>query len=158
MTKDLYAVNRPIAFTFLDADGDEVGHRGAIIGKRLTLEQMPAYLPAAFIAMEDRSFYRHHGFDRARAGARDVDELPRAGMSWPGGSTITQQTVKIVFLNQERTFSAQDGRSCSMPRSWKSRCPRSRSSSSISTASIWAPAPMAWTARRMSISTSRRAI
>src|SRR5580658_5745696 len=51
MSKDLYAVNRPIAFTFLDAEGNEVGHRGAIIGKRLTLEQMPAYLPAAFIAM-----------------------------------------------------------------------------------------------------------
>ena len=49
MSKDLYAVNRPIAFTFLDADGNEVGHRGAIIGKRLTLEQMPSYLPAAFI-------------------------------------------------------------------------------------------------------------
>src|SRR5262245_47533870 len=62
MSKDLYAVNRPIAFTFLDAAGEEVGHRGAIIGKRLTLEQMPAYVPAAFIAMEDRNFYSHGGF------------------------------------------------------------------------------------------------
>jgi hypothetical protein len=42
MTKDLYAANRPIAFTFLDAAGDEVGHRGAIIGRRLKLEEMPA--------------------------------------------------------------------------------------------------------------------
>src|SRR6516162_4938764 len=46
LTQDLYAVNRPVAFTFLDADGDIVGHRGAIIGERLKLEEMPAYLPA----------------------------------------------------------------------------------------------------------------
>src|SRR5258708_35756216 len=39
---DLYAVNRPLAFTFLDADGNDVGHRGAIVGERLKLEDMPA--------------------------------------------------------------------------------------------------------------------
>ena len=48
---DLYAVNRPPAFTFLDASGEDVGHRGAIIGERLRLEEMPAYLPAAFSAI-----------------------------------------------------------------------------------------------------------
>src|ERR1700743_2457781 len=60
---DLYSVNRPLAFTFLDEDGAEVGHRGAIIGRRLHLNEMPSYLPAAFIAMEDRRFYDHHGID-----------------------------------------------------------------------------------------------
>ncbi len=60
---DLYAVNRPLAFTFLDVDGKEVGHRGAVVGERLKLEEMPAYLPAAFIAMEDRRFYYHNGID-----------------------------------------------------------------------------------------------
>ncbi len=103
MTKDLYAVNRPIAFTFLDATGQEVGHRGAIIGKRLTLEEMPSYLPAAFIAMEDRNFYSHHGFD-PRGLVRALWTNYRAGRTVQGGSTITQQTVKIVFLSQERTF------------------------------------------------------
>ncbi|MEJ0043108.1 MAG: PBP1A family penicillin-binding protein [Rhizomicrobium sp.] len=103
MSKDLYAVNRPIAFTFLDADGNEAGHRGAIIGKRLTLEEMPAYLPAAFIAMEDRDFYHHGGFD-PRGLARALWTNFRAGHTVQGGSTITQQTVKIVFLTQERTF------------------------------------------------------
>ncbi|HEY0106880.1 MAG TPA: PBP1A family penicillin-binding protein [Rhizomicrobium sp.] len=104
LSKDLYAVNRPLAFTFLDADGDEVGHRGAIIGKRLTLEQMPAYLPAAFIAMEDRDFYNHHGFS-VRGLARAMWTNYRAGRTVQGGSTITQQTVKIVFLSQQRTMS-----------------------------------------------------
>ena len=104
MSKDLYAVNRPIAFTFLDADGNEVGHRGAIIGQRLTLEQMPAYLPAAFIAMEDRDFYSHGGFS-VRGLARALWTNWRAGHTVQGGSTITQQTGKIVFLSQDRTMS-----------------------------------------------------
>jgi len=60
---DLYAVNRPIAFTFLDEEGHDAGHRGAVVGERLKLEDMPAYLPAAFIAMEDRRFYSHNGVD-----------------------------------------------------------------------------------------------
>ncbi len=103
LTKDLYAVNRPIAFTFLDAAGNEVGHRGALIGKRLTLEQMPAYLPAAFIAMEDRDFYDHGGFS-VRGLVRAAWTNFRAGHVVAGGSTITQQTVKIVFLGQQRTM------------------------------------------------------
>jgi penicillin-binding protein 1A len=100
---DLYSVNRPLAFTFLDEDGAEVGHRGAIIGRRLHLNEMPSYLPAAFIAMEDRRFYDHHGIDPRgliRATWRNV----RAGHWVAGGSTITQQTAKIVFTSQERTL------------------------------------------------------
>jgi penicillin-binding protein 1A len=104
MSKDLYTLNRPVAFTFLDAAGNEVGHRGAIIGKRLTLEQMPAYVPAAFIAMEDRDFYDHGGYS-TRGLIRALWTNFHAGHVVQGGSTITQQTVKIVFLNQERTFS-----------------------------------------------------
>ena len=103
MTKDLYTVNRPVAFTFFDAQGNEVGHRGALIGKRLTLEEMPAYLPAAFIAMEDRNFYSHGGFD-PRGLIRALWINWRAGHVVQGGSTITQQTVKIVFLGQQRTM------------------------------------------------------
>src|SRR3569832_1968055 len=102
-SKDLYSVNRPLAFTFLDAQGGEVGHRGAIIGERLRLDQMPAYLPAAFIAMEDRRFYEHHGID-VRGLARALWTNFRKGHVVAGGSTITQQTAKIVFTCQERTF------------------------------------------------------
>ena len=102
-TDDLYTVNRPLAFTFLDANGQEVGHRGAIIGERLHLSDMPSYLPAAFIAMEDRRFFEHHGVDLRglmRASWRNL----RAGHWVAGGSTITQQTAKIVFTSQERTL------------------------------------------------------
>ncbi|MCP5411503.1 MAG: PBP1A family penicillin-binding protein [Alphaproteobacteria bacterium] len=101
---DLYAVNRPAAYTFLDADGNEIGHRGAIVGQRLKLDEMPAYLPAAFIAMEDRRFYSHNGID-ARGLARAIFLDIRAGHVVAGGSTISQQTAKIVYTNQQRTFS-----------------------------------------------------
>ncbi|HVV65795.1 MAG TPA: PBP1A family penicillin-binding protein, partial [Rhizomicrobium sp.] len=59
--------------------------------------------PAAFIAMEDRRFYEHHGIDvrgLMRAAIHDI----RAGRIVAGGSTITQQTAKIVFTSQERTL------------------------------------------------------
>ena len=101
---DLYAVNRPIAFTFLDAAGEDVGHRGAVVGERLTLEDMPSYLPSAFIAMEDRRFYSHNGID-PRGLLRALFLDLRAGHWVAGGSTISQQTAKIVYTGQERTVS-----------------------------------------------------
>src|SRR5476649_46903 len=101
---DLYAVNRPLAFTFLDAGGNEAGHRGAIVGQRLKLEEMPAYLPAAFIAMEDRRFYYHNGIDPLGLGRALLLDL-RARHCVAGGSTISQQTAKIVYTNQQRTMS-----------------------------------------------------
>src|SRR5580692_196678 len=101
---DLYAVNRPIAFTFLDAAGDDIGHRGAVVGEKLKLEDMPPYLPAAFIAMEDRRFYSHNGID-PRGLLRALFLDLRAGHWVAGGSTISQQTAKIVYTGQERTVS-----------------------------------------------------
>ncbi len=104
LSRDLYAVNRPVAFTFLDAQGHEAGHRGAIVGEKLTLDQLPAYLPAAFIAMEDRRFYDHGGFD-LRGLVRAAWVNWHAGHVVQGGSTITQQLAKILFLTSDRTYS-----------------------------------------------------
>ncbi|HEY1612282.1 MAG TPA: PBP1A family penicillin-binding protein [Rhizomicrobium sp.] len=104
LSKDLYTANRPVAFTFLDAQDQIVGHRGAVVGDRLTLGEMPPYLPAAFIAMEDRSFYENEGID-VRGLVRATLVNLRAGHVVAGGSTITQQTAKIIFLNPRRTFS-----------------------------------------------------
>ena len=103
LSKDLYSVNRPVAFTFLDAAGHDVGHRGAVVGDRLTLDDMPPYLPAAFIAMEDRSFYTNAGID-PKGLLRAAIANWRAGHVVAGGSTITQQTAKIIFTSQERTY------------------------------------------------------
>ena len=101
---DLYALNRPQALTFTDEKGNVLGVRGAIVGDRLTLSEMPPYLPAAFLAMEDRKFYRHRGVDPRglmRAAIADI----KARRIVQGGSTITQQVVKIVLLTPDRTFS-----------------------------------------------------
>ncbi|HTO39506.1 MAG TPA: PBP1A family penicillin-binding protein [Rhizomicrobium sp.] len=103
VSRDLYALNRPAAFTFLDSQGREVGHRGAVVGTRLTLDEMPAYLPAAFIAMEDRRFYDHRGFD-LKGLLRAAWVNWRAGHVVQGGSTITQQLAKILFLTSDRTY------------------------------------------------------
>jgi penicillin-binding protein 1A len=74
------------------------------VGERLHLEAMPAYLPAAFIAMEDRRFYAHNGIDPLGLTRALLSDL-RAGHFVAGGSTISQQTAKIVYTGQERTMS-----------------------------------------------------
>ena len=104
LSGDLYALNRPPALTFLDKNGEVAGVRGSIVGEKLKLSEMPRYLPAAFLAMEDHRFYDHHGVDPrglVRAAIADF----KAGHVVQGGSTITQQVVKIVFLSPDRTFS-----------------------------------------------------
>jgi penicillin-binding protein 1A len=104
LSQDLYALNRPVAYTFLDAKGEVVGRRGALVGERLTLEEMPPFLPAAFIAMEDRRFYSHHGVDpKGILRSLWTDLLARHWVA--GGSTISQQTAKVLFTNSERRVS-----------------------------------------------------
>jgi penicillin-binding protein 1A len=98
----------PVAFLFLDIDGKVIGRRGPVAGRPLHLTEMPPYLPAAFIAMEDRRFYDHHGVDffgLARAAYANL----RAGRVVAGGSTISQQTAKLLFARRERTFSRKLG-------------------------------------------------
>jgi penicillin-binding protein 1A len=102
--QDLYAANRPVAFIFYDANNQVAGRSGARVGERLKLEEMPAYLPAAFIAMEDRRFYQHAGIDSWGLLRALVTDL-RARRLVQGGSTISQQTAKIVFTNSERSVS-----------------------------------------------------
>jgi penicillin-binding protein 1A len=104
MNADLYALNRPPSYTFVDNRGKRVGFKGPIVGDRLSLSDMPPYLPAAFLAVEDRRFYDHHGIDLRglfRAAMTDI----AAGGFVQGGSTITQQLVKMLVLTPERTVS-----------------------------------------------------
>ena len=97
------AMDRPAAFTFRDADGKVIGHRGPVLGRRVALAELPAYLPAAFIAMEDRRFYAHHGVDFLGIGRATLANA-RENRIVAGGSTITQQTAKIMFAGRERTM------------------------------------------------------
>src|SRR5262249_51411103 len=68
-----------------------------------TLKDLPPYLPKAFVAIEDRRFYRHFGLDPIGLARAAVANLLRRGVA-QGGSTITQQLAKNLFLTQERTL------------------------------------------------------
>ena len=89
----------------LASDGSLLANRGDTGGAAVHLSELPPYLPKAFIAIEDRRFYDHFGIDPVgilRAGLRDVTG---SGGGMQGGSTLTQQLAKNLFLTQERTFS-----------------------------------------------------
>ena len=99
----LWAVRRTPGMTFLDHDGVLIATRGAKYGVRVTLADLPAYAPKAFLAAEDRRFYRHGAIDPyaiARAASRDLKERRAA----EGGSTLTQQLARTLFLKPEHTF------------------------------------------------------
>ena len=102
--EQLAVPKRPPNIAVLGADGSLLANRGDTGGAAIRLQDMPPYLPKAFVAIEDRRFYSHWGIDPVgviRALARDA--LGRGGMQ--GGSTLTQQLAKNLFLTQERTVS-----------------------------------------------------
>ena len=68
------------------------------------LSELPPYLPKAFVAIEDRRFYSHFGIDPVGISRAIVRDLTGAG-GMQGGSTLTQQLAKNLFLTQERTLS-----------------------------------------------------
>jgi len=95
---------RPPNIAILGDDGTLLANRGDTGGAAIHLNEVPPYLPKAFVAIEDRRFYSHYGIDPvgiARALMRNV--IGRGGMQ--GGSTLTQQLAKNLFLTQERTMS-----------------------------------------------------
>lgn len=91
----------------VDADGNELA---TLVGnenrKIITMEEMPDYLPKAFIAIEDERFYEHSGIDILRTGKAVVTYIFNKGESSFGGSTITQQLIKNMFDDDAREGSA----------------------------------------------------
>src|SRR5207253_5548254 len=67
------------------------------------ITELPPYLPRAFIAIEDRRFYSHYGIDPIGLVRAVTANVTRRGLS-QGGSTLTQQLAKNLFLTQERTL------------------------------------------------------
>jgi penicillin-binding protein 1A len=93
---------RPPSVLILGDNGATLTTRGDMGGEAVPLEEMPAYVPNAFIAIEDRRFYSHHGVDPRGITRALIADVLRRGAS-QGGSTITQQLAKNLFLTQERT-------------------------------------------------------
>lgn len=89
--------------TIKAADGSVLQQIGPATRDKVTLSEMPDRLKQAFIASEDRDFYKHDGLDY-QAIARAAYANFTAGEVVEGGSTITQQLARIVFLGQERSM------------------------------------------------------
>jgi penicillin-binding protein 1A len=94
---------RPPSISVLDMNMKPVATRGDQGGGTLTLKELPPHLPRAFIAIEDRRFYDHYGIDPFAIARAAMANVLRRGVS-QGGSTITQQLAKNLFLTQERTM------------------------------------------------------
>ncbi len=96
--------NRPPSVLILGANGATLATRGDMGGAAVPQHELPGYVPKAFIAIEDRRFYSHHGVDPLGIMRALAADILRRGAS-QGGSTITQQLAKNLFLTQERTVS-----------------------------------------------------
>ena len=89
--------------TILDDRGHLIARRGLTQGEMVPVAQLPSYVPNAFIAIEDRRFRSHFGIDPmglSRAAIRNM----MTGHVVQGGSTLTQQLAKNLFLTPGRTF------------------------------------------------------
>jgi len=93
----------PASVRIVSADGALITNRGDVAGKTLTLDEMPDYLPEAVIAIEDRRFWYHMGIDPIGLLRAAVVNVTAGGVV-QGGSTLTQQLAKNLFLKPERTF------------------------------------------------------
>jgi penicillin-binding protein 1A len=92
-----------LAVTFLDRYGNEVGTRGIRHNDSIPLDQFPDHLIKAVLATEDRRFYEHFGIDIGGT-ARALVTNARAGGVVQGGSSLSQQLAKNLFLSNERTL------------------------------------------------------
>src|SRR5688500_6247937 len=101
--QSLQIPKRPPSISIVGTDGKLLATRGEMHGATLTLRDLPPHVPKAFIAIEDRRFYNHYGIDPIRLARAAVANVMRRGVS-QGGSTITQQLAKNLFLTQERTI------------------------------------------------------
>ncbi|OHV85682.1 transglycosylase domain-containing protein [Ensifer sp. LCM 4579] len=102
-TKGNWRAQGDFAVTFLDRYGNEIGHRGIIHEDSVPVDQLPDHLIKAVLATEDRRFFEHWGIDFLGL-ARAMTENARAGGVVQGGSTLTQQLAKNLFLTNERTI------------------------------------------------------
>ena len=97
----------------LSSDGEEIGAFSVENRKIVALERMPPHVPAAFLAAEDRRFYKHVGFDTVgilRAAYKNFrsDDEDEPGKIKQGGSTITQQIIKQTLLAGEEALGDVD--------------------------------------------------
>ena len=94
---------RPPTIKIVDREGRMLATRGNMGGSAVPLKSLPKHVPQAFIAIEDRRFYSHYGIDPIGIARAFTANVLRRGVA-QGGSTLTQQLAKNLFLTQERTL------------------------------------------------------
>jgi penicillin-binding protein 1A len=103
-TSKLYDVHRQPSITYLDRSGAVVAVRGSEYAPPADIDALPPYVPAAFVAIEDRQFYHHFGFNPWGMVRSAVHNLMHPGSNLQGGSTITQQLARNLFLTPAQTY------------------------------------------------------
>ena len=99
----LYTIQRQPSINYLDRSGALITVRGSQYAPPVKIDEMPPYVPAAFVAIEDRRFYHHLGFDMIGIMRAVVADL-RRGHAAEGASTITQQLARNLFLTPDQTI------------------------------------------------------
>ena len=99
---DLLAYSK-YAVTFTDEEGTEIGKRGILRSDAVPLEEMPDHFIKALLATEDRRFFEHYGIDFYGTARAMVEDM-RQSDSRQGGSSLTQQLAKNVFLSSEKSL------------------------------------------------------
>ena len=108
-TSKMFDVRRQASISYLDRSGALIAVRGSQFAPPVNLDELPPYVPAAFVAIEDKRFYHHFGFD-LRGITRSIFRNLKAGHTVQGASTITQQLARNLFLtpNQNIRRKAQE--------------------------------------------------
>ncbi|MCJ8142760.1 penicillin-binding protein 1A [Ancylobacter sp. A5.8] len=101
--QNLAVPERPPTVIIQGADGKTIATRGEMRGSSIPLRALPPYLPQAFVAIEDRRFYEHFGLDPIGLARAVFVNLTTGRLQ--GGSTLTQQLAKNLFLTPERSLS-----------------------------------------------------
>ena len=103
-TSKLYDVHRQPSITYLDRSGAVIAVRGSEYAPPADIDSLPPYVPAAFVAIEDRQFYHHLGFNPWGMARSAAHNLTHPGSNLQGGSTITQQLARNLFLTPAQTY------------------------------------------------------
>ena len=103
-TSTLNNVQRQPSISYLDRSGALVAVRGSQESPPVNLDDLPPYVPAAFIAIEDRQFYHHFGFNPWGMIRAEFYNLTHHGAPLQGGSTITQQLARNLFLTPTQSI------------------------------------------------------
>ena len=99
---ELPPIIRAPQITYEDRAGDVLGIRGGAAAAPVNIDRLPAYVPAAFVSIEDKRFYEHGAVDPLGIARALMTDLAQ-GRTAQGASTITQQLTRNLFLTNDQT-------------------------------------------------------